>query len=188
MTRTVPVVTEKLVVALDSKCNVFCLDSGTGELRWAVSLVRDFGASVPEWYAGQCPLVDGDRVILAPGGKNALLLALDLETGKPLWQTPNPRGWKMTHSSIMPMDFEAPVLRLLRKWWRAGVDAKDGALLWETNEWKISIAMLRPCPACGKIFLTGGLTPGVSCFSSARAGNSRRIVYSTDAAIRRLLA
>ena len=53
MTRTVPVVTEKFVVALDSKCNVFCLDAASGELKWSVSLVREFGATVPEWYAGQ---------------------------------------------------------------------------------------------------------------------------------------
>ncbi len=32
-------------------------------------------------------------------------LPLEARTGKVLWQTPNPRGWKMTHSSIMPMEF-----------------------------------------------------------------------------------
>src|SRR6185436_16546524 len=51
MTRTVPVVTDKFVVALDSKCNVLCLDAAAGALRWSISLVRDFGATVPQWYA-----------------------------------------------------------------------------------------------------------------------------------------
>lgn len=163
MTRTVPVVTEKFVVALDSKCNVFCLDAISGELRWSVSLVREFAAAVPEWYAGQCPLVDGDKLILAPGGKTALLLALDLATGKPLWQTPNPHDWKMTHSSLMPMDFAS------RRFYVycaskgvVGVDAKDGAQLWETLDWKISIATVpTPLPLPdGKIFLTGGYGAG----------------------------
>jgi outer membrane protein assembly factor BamB len=163
MTRTVPVVTEKLVVALDSKCNVLCLDSGSGELKWSVSLVREFGATVPEWYAGQCPLVDGDKVILAPGGKDALLLAVDLAAGKPLWQTPNPRGWKMTHSSIMPLEFAGRRLYVYcASGGVVGVDAKDGALLWETSDWKISIATVPsplPLPE-GKIFLTGGYGAG----------------------------
>ncbi|HEX5220955.1 MAG TPA: PQQ-binding-like beta-propeller repeat protein [Verrucomicrobiae bacterium] len=163
MTRTVPAVASNLVVALDSKCNVFALDAVTGELKWSVSLVRDFGATVPEWYAGQCPLVDGDKVILAPGGKNALLLALDLATGKPLWQTPNPHDWKMTHSSIMPMDFAGRRLYVYcANKGVVGVDANDGKLLWETTEWKIAIATVpSPLPLPdGRIFLTGGYGAG----------------------------
>lgn len=163
MTRTVPAVTEKFVVALDSKCNVLCLDAASGELKWSVSLVREFGATVPEWYAGQCPLVAGDKLILAPGGKDALLLALDLATGQPLWRTPNPHGWKMTHSSIMPMDFAGRQLYVYcASKGVAGVDAKEGALLWETSDWKIGIATVpSPLPLPdGKIFLTGGYGAG----------------------------
>ena len=163
MTRTVPTVTEQLVIALDSKCNVIALDVANGELKWSVSLVREFGAAVPEWYAGQCPLVDGDRVILAPGGKNALLLALDLTTGKPLWQTPNPHDWKMTHASLMPMDFggRRQFVYCASKG-VVGVDASDGQLLWETTDWKIAIATVpSPLPLPdGKIFLTGGYGAG----------------------------
>jgi outer membrane protein assembly factor BamB len=165
MTRTVPAIAAKYVVALDSKCNVLCLDSTSGELKWSVSLVREFGATVPEWYAGQCPLVDGDQVILAPGGKNALLLALDLATGKPLWQTPNPHDWKMTHSSIMPMEFAGrrQYVYCANKG-VVGLDAKAGTQLWETTDWKIGIATVpSPVPLPdGKIFLTGGYGAGSS--------------------------
>lgn len=163
MTRTVPTVTDQFVVALDSKCNVFCLDATNGELKWTISLVREFGATVPEWYASQCPLVDGDKVILAPGGKDALLLAVDLVTGKPLWQTPNPRGWKMTHSSITPMDFGSRRLYVYcASGGVMGVDAADGKMLFETSDWKISIATVpSPLPLPdGKIFLTGGYNAG----------------------------
>jgi outer membrane protein assembly factor BamB len=163
MTRTVPAVTDRFVVALDSKCNVLCLDAATGELRWTLSLVLDFDAKVPEWYAGQCPLVDGDKVILAAGGKSALLLAVDLATGKPLWQSPNPRGWKMTHSSIMPMQFADHRLYVYcASGGVVGVDAGDGTPVFETGDWKISIATV-PSPLIldgGRIFLTGGYNAG----------------------------
>jgi outer membrane protein assembly factor BamB len=163
MTRTVPTLTDKYVVAMDSKCNVFCLDVRTGELQWSVSLVATFGATIPEWYAGQCPLVDGDKVILAPGGKEALMVALELATGKISWQTPNPRDWKMTHASIMPLEFAG------RRHYVycaskgvVGVAASDGKLLWETVDWRISIATVpSPVPLPdGKIFLTGGYNAG----------------------------
>ncbi len=105
MSRTVPVVTDKLLVAMGPKCHVICLDPSSGQLRWGLDLVRQYGATVPPWYAGQCPLVDQAAVILAPGGKNALLLAVDGESGTNLWTTPNPHAWKMTHSSVMPLEF-----------------------------------------------------------------------------------
>lgn len=163
MTRTVPALAGDLLIALDSKCNVFCLNATNGELKWSVSLVQEFGATIPEWYAGQCPLVDGDKVILAPGGKNALLIALDLATGKPLWQSPNPHEWKMTHSSIMPMNFggRRTYVYCASKG-VVGVDAADGKQLWETADWKISIATVpSPVPLPdGRIFLTGGYNAG----------------------------
>jgi outer membrane protein assembly factor BamB len=163
MTRTVPAVTDKFVVAIDSKCNVLCVDATSGELKWTISLVREYGTTVPQWYTGQCPLVDGDKVILAPGGNNALLLAVDLATGKPLWQTPNPRGWKMTHSSVMPMEFAGHRLYVYcASGGVVGVDAKNGAMLFETSDWRISIATVpSPLPlADGRIFLTGGYNAG----------------------------
>ncbi|MEI6783877.1 MAG: PQQ-binding-like beta-propeller repeat protein [Verrucomicrobiota bacterium] len=53
MSRTVPAVTDKLIVAMGPKCHVVCLNPVTGELRWGLDLVRQYGATVPPWYAGQ---------------------------------------------------------------------------------------------------------------------------------------
>jgi outer membrane protein assembly factor BamB len=163
MTRTVPALAGQFVVAMDPKCHVLCLDATNGELRWSMNLVSDYGATVPPWYAGQCPLIDGDAVILASGGHDALLAAVDLATGKPLWRAPNPRGWKMTHSSVMPMEFAGQRFYVYcGSGGVAGISAKDGAVLWETNSWKISIATV-PSPLVledGKIFLSGGYNAG----------------------------
>jgi outer membrane protein assembly factor BamB len=163
MSRTVPAVTDKLVVAMDPKCHVVCLDSSTGDLRWGLDLVRQYGTTVPPWYAGQCPLLDQDKVILAPGGKAALLLACDAQTGAAVWQTPNPHGWKMTHSSVMPMDFDGQRIYVYcANNGVVGVSAKDGSILWETTDWKISIATV-PSPLIlsdARIFLSGGYNAG----------------------------
>jgi outer membrane protein assembly factor BamB len=163
MSRTVPTVTENLVVAITPKCQVLCCDAATGNLRWSHDLVREFGATVPEWYAGQCPLVDGKRVILAPGGPAALIAAVDIETGKVLWQTLNSKGWKMTHSSIMPVEFAGRRQYVYcANQGVVSVAAEDGALLWQTTDWKIGIATVpSPCPLGGdKIFFTGGYGAG----------------------------
>lgn len=163
MSRTVPAVTDRLVVAMDPKCNVVCVDAESGELKWGINLVREYGTAIPAWYAGQCPLIDGDRVILAPAGKDTLLLAVDLATGQPVWKSPNPRGWKMTHSSIMPMDFAGQRQYLYcGSGGVAGIAGQDGRILWDTTEWKISIATV-PSPLVlpdGKVFLSGGYNAG----------------------------
>jgi outer membrane protein assembly factor BamB len=91
MSRTVPAVNDQYVVSLGPKCHVLCADAKTGAQKWLLDLVAEYGTSVPEWYAGQCPLIDNGHAIIAPGG-SALMIAVDLATGKVLWKTPNPAG------------------------------------------------------------------------------------------------
>jgi outer membrane protein assembly factor BamB len=162
MSRTVPAVTDKYVVSLGPMCHVLCVDSTTGEFLWAFDLVKDFNTIVPEWYAGQCPLIDGDRAIIAPGG-DALMIAVDCATGDIVWRTPNLNNWNMTHSSIMPMNFKGRHMYVYcASGGVVGVSAEDGSILWETTDWRISIATV-PSPLImgdGLIFLSGGYNSG----------------------------
>ena len=162
MSRTIPAVTEKYIVTMGPKCQVTCLDSMTGEFKWMLDLVRDFGAKVPEWYAGQCPLIEDDKAIIAPGG-TALMMAVDCETGEIVWQTPNPNNWKMTHSSIMPADILGMNIYLYcTTGGVVAVSAKDGRLLWQYPEWKIKLANVA-CPLVvgqDRVFLSGGYNSG----------------------------
>jgi outer membrane protein assembly factor BamB len=162
MSRTTPTLAGKYAVSLGPKCHVVCVNAETGQFAWGIDLVKEYNAEVPEWYAGQCPLVDGDRVILAPGG-DALMIAVDIATGKVIWKTPNPNDWKMTHSSIVPIDFAGKRQYVYcGSHGVAGVAASDGAVLWETGKWVISIATI-PSPVYigeGKIFLSGGYNAG----------------------------
>jgi len=163
ITRTVPAATEKSVVAMDPKCNVVCVEAATGALRWGINLVHDFGTTLPPWYAGQCPLIVDNAVVLAPGGPEVLLMAVDLATGKALWKTPNPHGWKMTHSSVVAMEFAGKKMFVYcGSGGVVGISAQDGSILWETTDWKISIAMVcSPIPvANGQIFFSGGYNAG----------------------------
>lgn len=163
LTRTVPCVAGGRVVAMGPKCHVVAVDATQGTFAWGLDLAQDFGTTVPPWYTGQCPWVDGDVVVLAPAGPEALLMGVSLSTGKVLWRTPNPRGWKMTHASVALMEWNGG------RWYLypasgglAVVDAKDGSLVWDTTEWKINIATV-PTPVVlgeGRVFLTGGYNAG----------------------------
>ncbi|MHC4353355.1 MAG: outer membrane protein assembly factor BamB family protein [Planctomycetota bacterium] len=187
MSRTVPAVTDKYVVTMGPKCHVTCLDATTGEFRWMYNLVREFNTTVPEWYAGQCPLIDDGKAIIAPAGAAAegketaapvtdvndgnevapaadgvLMMAVDCETGKIVWQTPNPDGWIMTHSSIVPMTFKGRRFYVYcggnnRNGGIVGISDQDGSVLWKTDEWKVRYVVPTPVVVGeDRIFLTAG--------------------------------
>jgi outer membrane protein assembly factor BamB len=162
MSRTVPAVTDKYVVTLGPKCVLMCTDAISGVVKWQDDLVKQFNTTVPPWYDGQCPLIDGDRVIVAPAG-TALLVAMDLATGKVIWQTPNPRNWQMTHSTVMPVAYGGQRMYVYcASDGVVGVSAKDGSILWETTDWRVSTATIpTPVPVGdGKLFITGGYNSG----------------------------
>lgn len=173
MSRTIPAVTDSYVVTIGPKCHVACLDRRTGESRWLLDMTERWGATAPPWYAGQCPLVEQDRVILAPGGPDALMVALDPATGKELWRTRNPRNWKMTHSSVVPVEFQGRRTYVYcASGGVVGVDAATGALLWETAEWKISLATVpSPLPLPNdRIFFCGGYDAGALMLQLKKEG------------------
>jgi len=162
MSRTVPAVTDKYVVSLGPKCHVICVDAVTGDYKWGMDLVRKYRTKVPPWYAGQCPIIDNGRAILAPGGTK-LMVAVDCASGKVLWETPNPDNWPMSHASIMPMTFNGKRMYVYTAVGGVvGVSADDGRVLWKTDQWQIKIATIpTPIPLSGgRIFLTGGYNAG----------------------------
>jgi outer membrane protein assembly factor BamB len=164
MSRTVPAVTENYVVSIGPRAQVMCLDRLTGNVIWGLDVERIYKTEVPFWYTGQCPLIDDDRAIIATGG-NALMIAVDCATGKVLWETPNAKKWKMSHSSIMPMVFGGRKMFVYSAVGGIAGIAADGpdagSVLWSTTVWNKSV--VAPSPVCmpdGKIFLTAGYGAG----------------------------
>ncbi|MHC4995650.1 MAG: outer membrane protein assembly factor BamB family protein [Planctomycetota bacterium] len=170
MTRTTPAVTDRFVVSFGPKCHVLCVDVKTGEKKWMIDLVAEYGSKVPPWYAGQCPLIEDNRVIIAPSGTQAVIMALDLETGEVLWETPNTLGWRMTHVSITPVEmFGKRTYVYCGSGGVAGFDAEDGTLLWSTDAWKISVATVSsPVPVGDNmLFMSGGYNAGAKMLKIA---------------------
>jgi outer membrane protein assembly factor BamB len=50
-------------------------------------LEKDFGGGRPGWGYSESPLVEKNLLIVTPGGKGGTLLALDKQTGNPVWQS-----------------------------------------------------------------------------------------------------
>ena len=162
--RTIPAVADGYVVTIGPRCHVMCVDVESAELKWGIDLEKELGTETPLWYTGQCPLIDDSIAVIASGG-NALLLGVELATGTIAWQTPNPKGYQMSHSSVMPATlFGKRMYIYCAKGGIVGVSAEEvdrGELLWESPLWNPSV--MAPSPVIlpdGRIFVTGGYGAG----------------------------
>jgi outer membrane protein assembly factor BamB len=179
MSRTVPTVTEDYVVTIGPRCHVMCVARETGDFKWGLDMVQKYGTTIPQWYTAQCPLVDGDKVILSPGG-SSVMIAVNIHSGEVIWETPNEGQWKMSHSSIVPMNFNG------RKMYVYSADGgvcgvaadgdDEGKILWQSTAWKHSV--VAPSPVIldnGRVFLTAGYGAGGMMIKVVPDGNQYKV-------------
>jgi outer membrane protein assembly factor BamB len=85
--RSTPTVDGDSLYVVDTDGDVVCLDTASGAERWRRSMPREFGGRMmSSWMFAESPLVDGDRVIVTPGGSKAAMVALDKRSGKDVWR------------------------------------------------------------------------------------------------------
>lgn len=163
MSRTMPAVYSNRVVTLGPMCHVHAFEATTGKHLWEIDLVKDYKTVVPEWYAGQCPIIEDGKAILAPGGADVLMMAVNVDDGKVVWTTPNPKGFAMSHASILPHTFKGRRMFIYAsRGGITGVDAADGKVLWEFTEWAKIIADVPTPVAMGedKLFVARAYEQG----------------------------
>lgn len=158
--RTIPAVTDECIVTIGPRCHVSCVETGTGEFRWGIDLQKDYGTTEPLWFTGQCPLIEEGLAILAPAGPDVLLMAVDCKTGEVVWKTPNPKGWKMSHSSVMPITLHGEKMFVYAAIGGMAGVSKQGKLLWEIP-WNASVVAPSPVAVGGnRVFITAGYGAG----------------------------
>jgi outer membrane protein assembly factor BamB len=188
ISRTVAATDGDAVVTVGPQCHVLCLTATNGAYRWGFNLAERYGAKVPLWYAGQCPLLDGGAAVFAPAGTNVLLCGIDLKSGETIFETPNPGGLGMSHASVMVLEAEGVRQYLYAALGGiAGVAASGperGRLLWKTSAFAPSVVAPSPLPlAQGRFFMTAGYGSGGAMFGVTRdaAGAWKAdVLFKTD--------
>ena len=84
-----PAIGQGAVFALGPHGLLIALDAATGRERWRHDLVKEYGATAPQWGFAASPLIEGDLVIVPTGGDASRgLLAFERETGRLAWSAP----------------------------------------------------------------------------------------------------
>ncbi len=129
--RSTPSIDGDLMYALGSDGDLACLETASGKIRWQKSLRADFGGHPGKWAYAESPLVDGDLVVVTPGGADATIVALNKKTGATIWKSAVPGGDDAAYASAIVVEAAGrkQYVQFLAKG-VAGVDAKTGQFLW----------------------------------------------------------
>lgn len=129
--RSTPTVDGNVLYALGSDGDLVCLETSTGKERWRKNLRADFGGKPGVWAYSESPLVDGDKVIVTPGGADATSAALNKATGEPVWKSAVPGGDNAGYASVVVVEAagKRQYVQFLEKG-LVGIDAATGKFLW----------------------------------------------------------
>jgi outer membrane protein assembly factor BamB len=129
------------------------------------------------WKWSESPLVDGDRVVVTPGARDAGLVALDKATGKELWRSAlgelGPAGSDGAgYSSVVISNAtgEKQYVQLLGRG-LVGVRASDGQFLWGYNRVANNVANIStPLVRANWVFASTGYQTGAALVEVAKSG------------------
>ncbi len=92
--RATPTVHDGRVYWVGATGQFACSDANSNKEYWRHDLAKEFQAAVPRWGVACSPLIEGDLVVVQPGGRAGSVAAFDRITGEKVWATgSNPSGY-----------------------------------------------------------------------------------------------
>ena len=166
--RATPTLDEDRIYVLTENGDLACLRANNGSPIWRKNILKEFGGSNPHWLISESPLVDGNKLIVSPGGKDASIVALDKMNGQVIWKTAGLSDGP-AYSSCIAADIGG-VRTIMNFTARAavGVRASDGKPMWSYDRAANGTAnCTTPIFADNKVFFssaygTGGALLGLS--------------------------
>ena len=101
---------------------------------WSVDLLKRFGASNIQWGMTESLLVDGDRIICTPGGKEHNVVALNRFTGETIWTSPGFGEPAAYCSPVIVNHNGTKLIVTMTATSVIGIDADTGEMLWRTEQ------------------------------------------------------
>lgn len=159
--RGTPTIDGDRLYALSENGDLACLRIADGAVVWQRNILRDFRGQNIDWLISESPLVDGDHVIVSPGGRDATVVALDKMTGTTVW-TSKGLSDSAGYASVIAADIGG-VRTLMTFTSEAGVGirASDGKPMWKYPAAANRTANIAtPVFSNGKVFYTSGYDTG----------------------------
>ncbi len=171
--RSTPTVADGRLFVMSGTGALTCFDVASGKQQWQVDTFKEFGGRQLQWNVAESVLVDGKHVICTPGGPEALMVALDVATGKPLWTT---KGLDCKSAYCSPILVNHKGQRLILtmvEFGAVGIDADTGKLLWKSaHKNKYAVHAATPVYTDGRVIFSSGYGQGTEMLKIATDGRS----------------
>jgi len=128
-TRSAPALKGGLLYAQSGTGHLSCFDLHSGEVIWAVDLVKDFQGKPGDFGYSEVPVVDEEKVYCFTGGKEHNIVALDRQSGDLVWSSPVRRDSFAYSTPILLNLPKRKVLVGTSRNYIHVVDCQDGKLL-----------------------------------------------------------
>jgi len=158
--RGTPTVVGDTVYALSGTGTLVCASTYDGNIVWQAK-AGDFGGKKPGWGYCESVLVEGDKVVWTPGGKQGTVVALNRKTGDKIWQSSQfTEGAQYASVIAAEHGGRRQYIQLVQQH-VFGLDAETGDLLWQ-SDWNGKTAVI-PTPIFhdGYVYVSSGY--GVGC-------------------------
>jgi outer membrane protein assembly factor BamB len=125
----------ELLYAFSSEGDLACIQTDTGKVVWQKNVRREFGGMPGTWAYAESPLIDGDALVITPGGTGATLLKLNKKTGSVIWKSAVPGGDRAAYSSAIAIEAAGrkQYVQFLDKG-LVGIDSNTGEFLWRYTQ------------------------------------------------------
>jgi outer membrane protein assembly factor BamB len=159
--RGTPTLDGDRVYVLTENGDLACLKANDGTSVWQRNILRDFKASNIDWLISESPLIDGDHVIVTPGGPRATIVALDKMTGQTAWTSTELSDVAGYASPIVADVQGVRTIMTITADAGVGVRASDGKLMWRYgNVANRTANITTPVYSDNKVFYTSAYDTG----------------------------
>lgn len=171
------------VYALGANGDLACLLLESGKIQWSGNILSEFGAKNIVWGISESPLIDGEKVIVTPGGSGAAMVALNKANGNVIWKSAVPGNPQTGYSSAIIV--ETGGVRQYVNFVHTGtigVRAEDGKFLWGNASSANGTANCSsPLEWDGNVFSASGYGTGGALIrlTGSRNGVSESLGYHT---------
>ena len=129
-TRSTPTIKDGLLYFVSGQSVAYCMDTDTGELIWSVDMQEKFDGRQIRWGMAESPLLDGDRIILTPGGVEHNVVALDRFSGEVIWTSKGNSEQSAYCSPILVRHNDTRLIVTMTSKSVIGIDADNGDAYW----------------------------------------------------------